>query len=122
MSDMKKPWIILIAILIVIGGIWFFRDGEMADDNTTPTTTSTNTAGTNVMSIEDYVKENIVGLSNEAGTPEVLGGKFYVTKLEANGGTVVVNYEDGHNAYVADFTYSTDAKGVITPKTFKIRK
>ncbi len=49
--------------------------------------------------VEAYIKENISTLSPEK---EVLGGKFYTTRLvfEKNN-TLHVEYEDGHNAYVA---------------------
>lgn len=53
--------------------------------------------------IEQYVRDNISTLSPE---PEVLGGTYYVTSIEAKDGNGVVSYEDGHNAYTADFTYT----------------
>lgn len=71
--------------------------------------------------IDVYVKRNVAGLSAEAGFPEVLGGTFQVTKFEASKGKGVVSYEDGHNAYTADFTYSID-KGLVTIKSFTVRK
>lgn len=67
----------------------------------------------------DYMREKISELSPQK---EVLGGKFYITKLEAHGGAGTVSYEDGHNAYTADFKYSVDAKGKLNVTNFTIRK
>lgn len=74
------------------------------------------------MSVEDYVRLNISELSYTAGTPEVLGGKFFVTEIEAQEGKGVVSYEDGHNGYTADFTYSSvGERGSIMIESFKVR-
>lgn len=72
----------------------------------------------NAMSIERYIAENISTLSPE---PEVLGGTYYVTAIEAQDGAGTVSYEDGHNAYTADFTYTQDAGGAISIDSFVIR-
>ena len=77
-----------------------------------------------VMSIESYVTQNISALSPEKA---VLGGTFYVTKVTvsnegAGEGTGVVEYEDGHIALTADFTYSVDDQSGITIKSFKLRQ
>lgn len=69
--------------------------------------------------VEDYVRTNISKLSP---SPEVLGGTFYVTKIEARGGVGVVWYEDGHNAYVADFKYSADEYGNPSISAFTVRQ
>lgn len=68
--------------------------------------------------IEAYVAENISSLST---APEVLGGTFYVTAIEAHDGAGTVSYEDGHNAYTADFTYSFDDAGSISIDSFVVR-
>ncbi len=73
---------------------------------------------TSTESIEEYVRNNISTLSTE---PEVLGGTFYVTSIEATNGSGVVSYEDGHNAYTADFTYSTNESGAISVDSFVVR-
>lgn len=70
------------------------------------------------MDIETYVKQNIRTLSP---LKETVGGTFYVTEIESDGGTGTVEYEDGHNAYTADFTYIVDANGKPTIDTFVIR-
>ena len=69
-------------------------------------------------SIEDYIADNISALST---APEVLGGTFYVTSIEAKEGSGVVSYEDGHNAYTADFTYSMNASGSFSVDSFVVR-
>jgi hypothetical protein len=53
--------------------------------------------------------------------PEVLGGTFYVTAIEATDGSGTVSYEDGHNAYTADFTYSFRADGSVSVDSFTVR-
>lgn len=70
------------------------------------------------MSIEDYVKANISELSP---VKEQVGGTFYVTAIEASGGVGTVSYEDGHNAYAADFAYVIDAAGRPSVTSFTIR-
>jgi hypothetical protein len=67
----------------------------------------------------DYLREKISELSPKK---ESLGGKFYITALEAHGGAGTVSYEDGHSAYTADFKYSVDSKGKISVTNFKIRE
>lgn len=69
-------------------------------------------------SVEAYVAANISSLSS---MPEVLGGTFYVTAIEAAGGSGTVSYEDGHNAYTADFTYSFRADGSVSVDSFTVR-
>jgi hypothetical protein len=71
-----------------------------------------------VMSIESYVTQNISTLSPE---PEVLGGTFHVTAIEAADGAGVVEYEDGHNAYTADFTYTMSDTEGIEITSFRVR-
>lgn len=68
--------------------------------------------------IEEYIADNISTLST---APEVLGGTFYVTSIEAKDGTGVVSYEDGHNAYTADFTYAINASGSFSINSFTVR-
>lgn len=70
------------------------------------------------ISIESYVTNNISRLSP---VKEELGGTFYVTKIEVHGGTGTVSYEDGHNAYTADFTYTLNENGAPSVEAFKVR-
>lgn len=69
-------------------------------------------------SVEEYVAQNIADLSPEL---EVLGGTYFVTAIEAKDGSGTVSYEDGHNAYTADFTYTEGADGIAID-TFVIRR
>lgn len=67
-------------------------------------------AGTVNEEVEAYVRDNISALSP---VKEQLGGTFYVTSLTLTDGAGVVSYEDGHNAYTADFSYSSSPAGVV---------
>lgn len=69
-------------------------------------------------SVEAYVAANISTLSP---MPEVLGGTFYITAIEAADGAGTVSYEDGHVAYTADFTYSFREDGSVSVDTFTVR-
>ncbi len=71
------------------------------------------------MDIETFVKTNISSISPTEAT---LGGTFYVTAIETHGGSGTVEYEDGHNAYTADFTYEVSAEGKPTISSFIIRE
>ncbi len=56
--------------------------------------------------VEKYLKENISTLSPEK---EVVGGKFYVTKIEfENNSTALVDYEDGHIALSARVNFQIE--------------
>jgi hypothetical protein len=70
------------------------------------------------MSIESFVSQNITNLSPVKAT---LGGTFYVTHVEASGGKGLVNYEDGHNNYTADFVYTLSDLTGIKIKSFVVR-
>ena len=72
------------------------------------------------MSVEDYVRANISTISPEK---EVLGGTFYVTEISVGeDGTGSVAYEDGHNAYEADFTWKREPNhGALTITSFTLR-
>ncbi len=67
---------------------------------------------------EKYIRENISDLSPDK---EVLGGKFYVTKIEfADDNNGRVEYEDGHIALAAKFSYSLDQKGQVVINKFEL--
>jgi hypothetical protein len=68
--------------------------------------------------VETYVRTNI---SNLSSVKEQLGGKFYVTSIETYGGAGTVSYEDGHNAYAADFTYHVTQEGQPVVDSFQVR-
>jgi hypothetical protein len=64
-----------------------------------------------------YVYKNISTLSPEK---EVLGGTFYVTNITADSGVGTVSYEDGHNAFTADFSYTFSDTGEVKITRFEI--
>lgn len=117
---MKKNLLILLAVFIVSATAYFLlSDTAVAPVNEGGNTDQGKNAGRG-MSIEQYVTENISALSPE---PAVLGGTFYVTEIEAEGGKGVVYYEDGHIALVADFNYTIDEEhGGISITSFTVRK
>ena len=94
-------YLIVILIIILVGmGVWLKDDTGR------------------YMDIESYVKNDISTLSP---VKEQLGGTFYVTEIETKDGTGTVSYEDGHNAYTADFTYTVADDGKPTITNFTIR-
>jgi len=69
--------------------------------------------------VRNYLSENLSTLSPE---PEVLGGKFFVTKLEfINENKAIVEYEDGHNMYRAEFEYEIEGEE-IKPVSFELKE
>ena len=64
-----------------------------------------------------YINKNISNLSPEK---EVLGGTFYIKNITADAGTGTVSYEDGHNAFTADFTYEFSQSGEVKITSFEI--
>jgi hypothetical protein len=112
MNTKTNTLIVILAIVLIIGAVALTTYKKSDTQETViPTPTPTYT-------VESYVSENISTLSP---IKEQVGGKFFVTKIEASGGEGVVEYEDGHNAYTADFTYSTDENGNPKIETFKVR-
>ena len=132
---MKKVVITVLIVLLALGLWLMLRPTEPPveifdrDENTPEFTIFDSQAAIEeqerndqAVTIQEYITKNISSLSAEAGAPEVLGGTFYVTKFEAKKGSGTISYEDGHNAYTADFTYTTDKKGLVSVKTFVVRK
>lgn len=71
---------------------------------------------------EDYLRQNISVLSPEK---EVLGGKFYITKITwSEKGAVLVEYEDGHIALRAEtfpaYTVGSDGRKEFRTEYFRI--
>lgn len=107
----------LIPILVAAAAVAAFyaytartHEEPVAGSNTATTTPN--------LSVEDYVRQNISTLSP---AKEQLGGTFYVTQIEAHGGAGTVSYEDGHNAYTADFRYTVDESGAPAVTSFTLR-
>lgn len=88
---MKTTPIIIVVIILVLGIMFFVRDGEIIPPKESHAKT------------EAYIRARISELAPEK---ETLGGKFYVTEVtfvdDEHG---LVKYEDGHMAYTAEFTY-----------------
>ncbi len=69
--------------------------------------------------VTSYLRDHISQLSP---VKEQLGGTFYITRIEMKNGAGTVEYEDGHNAYTADFTYTLDENGAVTVTSFTVRE
>lgn len=112
----KNTFLAGIMVLLIGGALWFFLAQQtVAPSEPMPAKSETSSR---VMNIESYVTANISSLSP---IKEQLGGTFYVTAIHAENGSGTVEYEDGHNAYVADFTYNIDEEAGITINSFKTR-
>lgn len=111
-----------IGVIVALGAVGFIMfQGGSGFLNQAPSSAGSGgeVLGSRAMSVQEYISQNISEISP---VKEQLGGKFYVTNIEAGEGTGTVSYEDGHNAYVADFTYSTDENtGAITVNSFTVR-
>lgn len=71
-----------------------------------PTSTPVEPLDEGLQLAEDYIKAHLSELSPEK---EVLGGKFYITKITfENAGNAVVEYEDGHIALRAHVSFMVD--------------
>jgi hypothetical protein len=117
--------IALLAIIIIAVGIggFFAYDSNTPEPTPTPQETPTTTTDApqgKLMSVEAYITQNISALSP---IKETMGGTFYVTEIEVepeeNKGKV--EYEDGHNAYVAEFTYTSNDRTGHTITSFVVR-
>ena len=112
---MEKIIVILVPVLTVVAAVLLFvfvSGSSSVTENSQPTG--------KLMSIESYVSQNISTLSPITAT---MGGTFYVTGVKAEGGYGTVNYEDGHNAYMADFTFTaTDRDGIMVTSFVIVRK
>lgn len=118
---MKKIIIAIIVCILAIGAYFLIRTPKAAAPESIDTASSTEISdgSSRTMGIEDYVRANISFLSP---MPAVLGGTLFVTDIEAKDGSGVVHYEDGHNAYVADFKYKIDENTGVNMIDFKVRR
>jgi hypothetical protein len=108
-AEMKGVLTFLLILLLAAGGYAYFAGVVEAPG--TPD-------DARIMSIESYIQQNISSLSPK---PAVMGGTWYTTNVEADGGSGAVWYEDGHIALVADFEYIIDKYG-ITVTSFEVRE
>lgn len=118
----SNTWLIgTVTFFLLAAGIVLYITPSLMPPAGPPVTVDTNTqqnTGGKQVSIDSYITQNISTLSP---VKEQLGGTFYVTSLEAEGGKGTVGYEDGHNAYVADFTYTDNGGSSFTVTSFIIR-
>jgi hypothetical protein len=114
---MSKRNIITLSVLIGLAVIFYvwnpFNIGKTGSFTDAPSAPQGK-----LMSIDSYIAQNISDLSP---VKETVGGKFYVTSIIAEDGKGVVSYEDGHNAYTADFTYTSSDQSGYRINSFVIR-
>lgn len=115
MKGMKTALGVAAALLVVLGGFYYTQNAQAP----APAGQEDAAGKQRAMSVEQYVRDNISAFSPK---PEVLGGTFYVTKIAAANGAGTVEYEDGHNAYTADFTYTVDERGAYSINSFVLTK
>lgn len=111
---MKKYKILIIVVGIFVVGLL----GVFLNKNLVTHTGDSAVVQGRYMDVESYVKNSISTLSP---VKEQLGGTFYVTKITTKDGKGVVEYEDGHNAYTASFTYSVGEEGKPLVTNFVVR-
>jgi hypothetical protein len=115
--------ILLLAIALIVGGYFAYGKSATPEIDTTsdelPQPASDAPQG-KLMSVEAYVSQNISALSP---IKETMGGTFYVTEIEVEPEERKghVRYEDGHNAYEADFTYTSDDRAGHGITSFVVR-
>lgn len=110
---MKKLTLFIVLVALAVVGYFMWpnlKDLFVQQDTSAPTG--------KLMTIENYIAMQISELSP---VKEQLGGRFYVTSIQAADGHGVVSYEDGHNAYTADFTYTSSDQTGYTITSFEVR-
>ena len=120
MEITNKKRIIIIALVIAVLGIFaytIYHNNTVEPEGYTGPNASVNERAD---AIEGYIRQNLTTLSPVVAT---MGGTHYVTRIRLLDGEGTVWYEDGHNAYIADFTYtvSEDNKDVAV-QTFVVRE
>ena len=104
-------YIISIVVLVLLGlGVFFLIVKE-------PALAPVEQPNEDPNIVISYISANISELSPEK---EVLGGTFYITNISLDSGRGTVEYEDGHIALVADFSYSFSEKGEVQITRFEI--
>lgn len=109
----KNNYLIIGTILITIVALFFYKQGTLvAPDNIV-----------DKESIQEMLREYLnKEISKISPQKEVLGGKFYITKLELiDNDSVLIEYEDGHIALQASFDFAIK-DGKISISNFKIKQ
>lgn len=115
---MSKKRLTFIAIAIVVLGL--FAAAFYANTHREPAYTGPHASvNERADAVEAYLKSNLSTLSPQK---EELGGTFYATSIRLLENTGTIEYEDGHNAYIADFSYSiSDDLKHISVSDFTVR-
>jgi len=120
MSSANRTRIIVIALVIAVLGLFAYAIYHNSTKDIDETPSPHEAVNARADAIEGYVRANLATLSPVAPT---MGGTFYVTRIKLLNGTGTVNYEDGHNAHVADFTYTvSDDNKTVEVTNFVIQK
>jgi len=111
MSTQKMVLFLVVAVVLLVLALYFLPQASNPS-------TGGDLSETQASLVEEYVRTNISSLYPES---EVLGGKFYVTdvifskenpaNLETGQYVGRVEYEDGHNALIGEFTFVFDSTG-----------
>jgi hypothetical protein len=105
-----KYTLITIVILILLAGVGFVvwgtvhRQPQVVTNNEVTASSTIEVDNSDI--VKKYIEEHISTLSP---VKEVVGGKFYTTNIVTGKDSGVVSYEDGHNEFVADFSFTVDA-------------
>jgi hypothetical protein len=115
--------VLLIIIAVVVGAYFAYGSGSgpIAETPQAPMQQpGAEQPQGKLMSVESYVTQNISALSP---IKETMGGTFYVTEIEVDPTERKghVSYEDGHMAYEAEFTYTSDDRTGHTITSFVIK-
>jgi len=112
----QRSWVIAVVVigLFIVAGFFISQSmDKTAPEDTEVLTGADQNPSTQALTqtqketiVTTYIKAKISELSPEL---PVLGGTFYVTDISFTGPSAgEVSYEDGHVAFVADFSYSID--------------
>jgi hypothetical protein len=116
----KTFWIIGAVLVLVVGSgfLMFYAAQKPVAEAGDSLPQTPGQPAVRYMDIESYVRNNIGELSP---VKEQVGGTFFVTAIETQGGTGTVSYEDGHNVYTADFAYTVEDSGKPSVTSFTVR-
>jgi hypothetical protein len=118
MTTANRTRIIVIALVIAV--LALFAYAIYQNSTSTPDYTGVHAPiNQRADAIEAYVRANLAELSPVEPS---MGGSFYITRIRLLDGAGTVNYEDGHMAYVADFTYTVSENNRdVTVSDFVVR-